>query len=41
MDNKNITIVMRYLDGGDVCWFVFVVGGVVGGGGGGRVHLVK
>ncbi len=45
MDNQNNTKVMRYLDGGDVCWFVFGVGGIVGsgsgsGGGGKRVHLV-
>ncbi len=36
---------IRYLDGGDVCGFVFVVLGVIGsgsgsGGGGKRVHLV-
>jgi hypothetical protein len=45
MDNQNNTKVMRYLDGGDVCWFVFGVGGIVGGGsgsgsGGKRVHLI-
>ncbi len=45
MDNKNNTKVMCYLDGGDVCWFIFGVGGIVGGGsgssGGGKwVHLV-
>jgi hypothetical protein len=43
--NKKNTKVIRYLDGGDVCGFVFVIVVVVGGGsggrgGGGRVHLV-
>ena len=32
IDNQNNTKVMRYLDGGDVCWFIFGVGGIVGGG---------
>ena len=46
MDNQNNTKVMPYLDGGDVCWIVFGVGGIVGGGGGSggggkRVHLVN
>ena len=40
MDNKNNTKVMGYLDGGDVCWFVFVIS-KGNGGGGGHVHLVK
>jgi hypothetical protein len=42
MDNKNSTKAIRYLDGGDVCGFVFVFVGVVAGsgGGGGRVHLI-
>ena len=36
---------MCYLDGGDVCWFIFGVSGIVSGGsgsggGGKRVHLV-
>jgi hypothetical protein len=40
MDDKNNTKVVCYLDGDDVCGFVFVVGGVVGDSGGGeRVHL--
>ena len=34
MDNKNNTKVICYLDGGDVCGFVFVVSGVIGGGSG-------
>ncbi len=46
MDNQKNTKVMRYLDAGDVCWFVFGVGSIVGGGsgsgrGGKRVHLVN
>ncbi len=45
MDNKNNTKVICYLDGGDVCGFVFVVIGIVvgsgGGGGGGRIHRVN
>ena len=49
MDTKNNNKVIHYLDGGDICGFVFVVVGVVGGdsgsgSGGGRcgkrVHLV-
>ena len=40
MDNKNNTKLMHYLDGGDVCWFVFGVCGIVSGGVG-RVHLVE
>ncbi len=41
MDKKN-TNKISYLDGGDVCGFVFVIVGVVigSGGRGGRVHLV-
>ncbi len=38
MDNKNNTKIIRYLEGGDVCGFVFI--GVGSGGCGGRVHLV-
>ena len=45
MDNKKNTKVIRYLDWGDVCGFVFVVVGVVigsgGSGNGGRVHLIE
>ena len=42
MDNKNNTKVICYLDGGDVCGFVFIVFVSVGVGGGesGRFHLV-
>ena len=46
-DNKNNAKAIHYLDGGDVCGFIFVVFVVVGVGGGsggggerGRVHLV-
>ena len=42
MDNTIKNKIIRYLDGGDVCGFVFVGGGSGGNGGGGgrRVHLV-
>ena len=47
MDNNNNSKLRYYLDGGDVCGFIFVVVGGVGAGGGsggggecGRVHLV-
>ncbi len=35
LDNKNNNKVICYLDGGDVCGFVFIVGGIVVGSGGG------
>ena len=42
MDNENNTKIIRYLDGGDVCGFIFFIISVVGvgSGSGGGIHLV-